>query len=164
MFDKPTPAGETGDMINQKEHLNDLLVIQVHEHIPHMQTKFTKPGEVTPAVKATVYVIAPDATISAEYVNTLLFGKVLTDQLKRSEGRTVVGILAEGEQRGSNNAPYLLNEAPPQAEEAAVRAMTNKPAPAQQAPAQPAQQAPAQPAAPWAQQPAAAVPAAPWAQ
>lgn len=181
MFDKPAPAGGSGDVIDQQQHLGDLLVITVHEHIPSMTTKFTKPGETTEAARCDVYAIAPDATVSAEYHDTLVFGRVLVGQLRRSVGRTVVGILGLGEQRGSNSAPYLLNEAPAAAEEAAIRAMSTKPAPA----AQPAQQAPAQqqapapatngwgappaqqqaPAAPWAQPAAAgATPAPPWGQ
>lgn len=178
MFDKPAAPAGNGDVINQAQHIGDLMVITVQEHIPSMVTTATKPGETTQAVKADVYVIAPDATISAEYHDTLLFGKVLCGQLKASVGRTVVGLLAYGEAERGKNAPYILNEAPAQAEEAAVRAMTSRPQPAQQAaqaPAQqaqaggwggqPAGQAPAQQAAPWGgAQPAQPVPAAPWAQ
>lgn len=181
MFDKPAAPTGNGDVIPQAQHVGDLLVITVQEHISSMVTTATKPGETTQAVKADVYVVAPDATISAEYHDTLLFGKVLCGQLKQSVGRTVVGILGYGEAERGKNAPYVLNEAPAQAEDAAVRAMTTRPAPAQKQPAQqaqqqsqaapwggqPAQQAPAQtqaqPVAPWGAQPDP-VPAAPWQQ
>lgn len=163
MFDKPAPAGGTGDVIDQQSHVGDLLVVTVHEHITGMVTKATKPGETTEAVKADVYVIAPDATVSAEYHDTLLFGRVLCGQLKRSVGRTVVGILALGEKETGKHAPYVLNEAPPAAEAAAVKAMTSKPAPPQEQPQQ--QPAPAA-AGGWGAQPvaAAAAPRAPWEQ
>lgn len=166
MFDRPAEPAGNGDVINQASHIGDLLVIQVQEYIPEMVTTATKPGETTTAVKADVFVIAPDATIGAEYHDTLLFGKVLCGQLKKSVGRTVLGILTYGEAERGKNAPYVLSaEVPPAAEEAAVRAMTSRPAaPAQQA--APAAQAPAQqaPAAAWGAAPAAPVPAAPWAQ
>lgn len=161
MFDKPAPREESGDNFDQKAHVGALLVIKVHKYEPSVVTKFSPNG--TEAVKADVYVIGADATVTGEYVNTLLFGKVLCGQLRQSEGRTVVGILGLGEAGAGKNAPYVFDEAPPAAEEAAVRAMTSKPAPAQV----PAQQAQPAAAAPWGAQPAtvaAGVPAPPWGQ
>lgn len=156
MFDKPAPVQESGDTFDQKAHVGSLLVIKIHRYIPDQVTKFSPNG--TEAISADVTVVNPDGTVGEEAQGALLFGKVLTGQLRQSEGRTVVGILGLGEAGAGKNAPYLLNEAPPAAEEAAVRAMTSKPAVAQQ----PAQQ---QQAAPWGAQPAttgAGVPAPPW--
>lgn len=128
MFDKPDETGSTGDVISQKDHLGDLLVIQVREHVTGMVTKATKPGETTEAIKADVFVIAPDATVSAEYHDTLLFGRVLCGQLKRKVGRSVLGILELGEKESGKNAPYVLRaEVPAAAEQAAVKAMTSRP-------------------------------------
>jgi hypothetical protein len=163
MFDRPAPPG---DQFQAETHVGALLAIEVLEHVPPMQTKVSdKPQD---SIRANVYVIAPNGTVAEEFQNTLLWGRILVSRLRQSVGRTVLGVLTgqPGVKRDGRNIPYDLDDPTEAMEQAAVRAMTSRPQPAQQqqqqAPSDPwaAQQAPPgwgapapQQPAPWGQQP-----------
>lgn len=62
------------------------------------------------AVKANVYVLTgPDA--SDDYVEALVFPKLLSSQLKGQIGKKVVGRLGQGQAKPGQSAPWLLEEA-----------------------------------------------------
>jgi hypothetical protein len=180
-FDRPDSGG--GDQFVNAEHVGALLVIQPKEAVRGMETSIG----VADVIVADVFVIGPanGGSITEEFHDTYLFGKVLQGQLKRKIGRTVLGVLQgePGVNRGGKSVPYTLGDPSPQQEQAAIRAMSSRPDPVQQAPAadpwgtQPATAPVPQqhPADPWgtgqpAQQPAApadpwgSAPAAPWEQ
>lgn len=150
-FDRPAPPG---DQFQCETHVGALLVIDVLEHTPPMQTKASeKPQD---AIRANVYVIAPQGTVAEEFQNTLLFPRILVSRLRQSLGRKVLGVLTgqPGVKRDGKNVPYDLDDPTPPMEQAAVAAMAaHSAAQMQSAPAQPA----------WGQQPATAQ-AGPWGQ
>lgn len=157
-FDHADSPGRDPDapQFDQKEHLGSLLVLQVRSTEEGVETEYG-PANV---IVADVHVISPDATISASYEETWIFGTVLFSQLKRKVGRTVVGVLAQGEKRPGKNPPWRLDDPTDAQEQAAVRAMMARPdAPATEQPAAPAPRS----ADPWTA-PAAAVAGgkAPW--
>jgi len=144
-FDRPAPPG---DQFTPETHVGALLVMEVLEHVPPMQTKVSdKPQD---AIRANVYVIAAPGVVAETFLNTLLFPRMLVSRLQQSVGRMVLGVLTgqPGVKRDGKNVPYDLDDPTPPMEQAAVAAMTQlrMQAPAQQAP--PAQQ--------WGQQPATA--------
>jgi hypothetical protein len=144
-FDRPDAPGRDPDapQFDMEHNLGQLLVLRV---IGQQQTE-TEYG-VRPVVVADVFVMGPEngGVIRAEYPESWLFGTVLHSQLRGKIGRTVVGLLEQGEKRPGRKPPWRLNgEVPPQAEQAAMRAMMARPEPAQQQPQQPA----------WGQTPAA---------
>jgi hypothetical protein len=168
MFDRPAPPG---DRFVNEQNVGNLLVIEVLETVYNVQTE----NGAADCIRANVHVIVPPGSIGASYMGTLIFGKVLFSRLSQSVGRTVLGVLTgqPGVKVAGKNIPYDLDDPNEAMEQAAVRAMTSRPAPQPQQAADPwaAQQAPpgwgAQPAtpaaAPWqaAQQPPAA---GPWGQ
>jgi hypothetical protein len=143
-FDRPAPPG---DQFSPETHVGALLVIDVLEHVPPMQTRVSeKPQD---AIRANVYVISPAATVAEEYRNTLLFPRMLVARLQQSVGRKVLGVLTgqPNVKRDGKNVPYDLDDPTDAMEAAAVRAMA----------AHSAQQMQSAPAAPqWGQQPATA--------
>lgn len=190
-FDRPAPPG---DQFSCETHVGALLVMDVLEHVPPMQTKVSdKPQD---AIRANVYVISPQGTVAEQFLNTLLFPRMLVSRLRQSIGRKVLGVLT-GEpnvKRDGKNVPYDLADPTDPMEQAAIRAMSAHAAQQMQS-APPAQQwgqpatqppapgwggsqdqappgwgrqspAPAQQGPPpgWGQQPAAAPAAGPWGQ
>lgn len=95
----------------QWEDLNGkLLVIEplsLEEHVP---TVHTKPGEKSPAVRANVYALTGPDT-SDDYIDTLIFPKVLQGQTKGLIGQMVCGRLSQGEKKTGQSAPWLILEA-----------------------------------------------------
>jgi hypothetical protein len=156
-FDRPAPPG---DQFSPETHVGALLVIEVLEHVPPMQTKVSeKPQD---SIRANVYVISPNGTVAEEFQNTLLWPRILVSRLRQSVGRTVLGVLTgqPNVKRDGKNVPYDLDDPTPPMEQAAVAAMTAR---QMQAPAQAPQQWGQQPATAqqgpppgWGQQPAAA--------
>jgi hypothetical protein len=109
-------------------------------------------------ITADVHVIDPSGTISASYPDTWLFGAVLFSQLREKRGRTVLGVLEQGEKRPGKNPPWRLADPTDAQEAVAIRAMATRPdAPEAENPA------PAPAADPWAAAPATAgAGKAPW--
>ena len=137
-FDRPDAPGRDPDapQFDMEHNLGQLLVLRV---TGQQQTE-TEYG-VRPVIVADVFVIGPEngGVIRAEFPESWLFGTVLHSQLRGKIGRTVVGILEQGEKRPGRKPPWRLNgDVPPAAEQAAMRAMTARPDPVQQQPQQPA--------------------------
>jgi hypothetical protein len=127
-FDRPDAGG--GDQFVNEQHVGDLLVLQVHDAVRGLQTE----NGLADVIRADVHVIGPEngGVIRETFTDTYVFGKVLFSQLRQKAGRTVVGILEgqPGVKVQGKNVPYRLNgEIPPQAEQAAVRAMQSRPDP-----------------------------------
>jgi hypothetical protein len=135
-FDKPDAPGRDSDapQFNMTEHLGDLLVIQVTDIQTGVVTEY---GE-RDVIVADVHVIGRDSTISATYEQTWLFGTVLFSQLKGKRGRTVLGVLEQGEKRPGKKPPWRLADPTDAQEAAALKAMSSKPdAPEEGKPADP---------------------------
>jgi hypothetical protein len=121
-FDTPS----AGDLFRNEDHLGDLLVVKV---LGVEDGLVTEVGT-TDAIRADVTIVSPDGTIGDEYLDTLLFGRVLYGQLKRKTGRTVLGVLTgePGVKRNGKNVPYTLDPATPEQTDLAVKAMSAAPA------------------------------------
>jgi hypothetical protein len=153
-FDRPDAPGRDPDapQFDPTQHLGDLLVVQVTDTMDAVETEY---GE-RQVVVADVFVIERDATISAAYPEAWLFGTVLYSQLKKKKGRTVLGVLEQGDKRPGKKPPWRLADATDAQEAVALRAMASKPdAPQEEKAADPWAAEPAQPAtagaakAPW---------------
>lgn len=108
-FAKP---GGGGDLIDFNLMIGALLVVEVVELIPHIATVNTKAGEMTPAVRADVYVLdGPHG--GEEYMDTLIFPKVMQSQLRRHVGSKVLGRVGQGQGKAGQSAPWTLIEATP---------------------------------------------------
>lgn len=177
-LDRPAPPG---DRFVNEQNVGQLLVIDVLEPAYNVQTE-NGPAD---CIRCNVYVITPQGTVGAQYLGTLLFGKVLFSRLVQSQGRKVVGVLTgqPGVKVQGKNVPYDLDDPTDAMYQAASQAMTQlelQRAPQQQ----PATQVPPwggqqqgpppgwgqqpQPVAPAAQPPAGwgapPAPAGPWGQ
>jgi hypothetical protein len=82
-------------------------VIYVEDHIP---TVHTKPGEKNSAVRADVTVLDGPAA-GQEYLDALIFPKVLQGQLKSRVGQYVLGRLGQGVAKPGQSAPWMLEPA-----------------------------------------------------
>jgi len=124
-FDRPDAPGRDPDspQFDMKAHLGDLLVVQVQDVQRGVETEYGP----TNVIVADVFVIDPAGTISDTYPETWLFGRVLFDQLREKRGRTVLGILEQGEKRPGKNPPWRLGDATEAQEAVALRAMAAKP-------------------------------------
>ena len=101
LFDEPG----AGDLFSNKENEGRLLLVTPTEYM----AEFTTSAGVGPAVKADVVVL--DGPESPKvYQDALLFGKVLTGQLKRNAGtgRPNLGRLGLGVKKPGQNAPWQL--------------------------------------------------------
>jgi hypothetical protein len=148
-FDKPDAPGSTRDpdapQWDPAQHLGDLLVIQVSDVKESIETEY---GD-RPCVVADVFVVHEEAgTIATAYPEAWLFGTVLYSQLRAKKGRTVLGVLEQGEKKPGKKPPWRLADPTSAQEETAIRAMTSKPDAAEAEPArQPAAAAAGK--APW---------------
>jgi len=153
-FATPAPPGSG---INWQELLGLLLVIEPIAQETGIKTAY---GE-SDAVRADVVVLEGDEP-GKEYLDTLVFPKVLGGQLSRSIGQKVLGRLGQGTAKPGQSPPWMLLEASAQDIELGQRYLASRaqqvtaPAPVQDAAPQGQQPAPQpQPAAQqWGQQPA----------
>lgn len=123
-------ANAPGEGIDWKELKDMLLVIEPLEVIEHVPTVHTKPGEKSPAVRANVYALTGPDT-SDDYVDTLIFPKVLQGQTKGLVGEMVCGRLGQGQAKPGQSAPWVILDATPEDYEKAEAwdaARTKKPA------------------------------------
>jgi hypothetical protein len=98
------PASSEG--IQWADLKGSLLMFDVHEVIPEMDTQFGTSS----AVRATVTVL--DGEKAGEVVtDTLVFPKVLQSQIKSRVGGKVLGRLGQGEAKKGQSAPWKLSEA-----------------------------------------------------
>ncbi len=103
-------ANAPGEGIKWEDFNGKLLVIEplsVEEHVP---TVHTKPGEKSPAVRANVYVITGPET-SEDYIDTLIFPKILQSQVRGQVGEMVCGRLGQGTKKPGQSAPWVIAEA-----------------------------------------------------
>lgn len=114
-FAAPGPRG--GDPLDLNPLLGSLLVFEVSEVIEHINTVHTQPGEKTPAVRASIFVLdGPHRGTTKE--DALVFPRVLQSQLRTNVGRKVLGRLGRGQSKGGHSAPWEL--APATAEDVQV--------------------------------------------
>lgn len=103
------PAAPSGGM-DLNNYTGALLLVQVLGVEPHVPTVHTKPGENSPAVRATVSVLdGPNAGEVNE--DTLIFPKMLQAQLKSRVGQLVLGRLNRGVAKPGQSAPWVLDPA-----------------------------------------------------
>lgn len=106
-FAKPSAPSGGIDFKTLNGALLVVDVLSVEEHVP---TVHTRPGEKSPAVKADVYVL-DGANAGEEFVDTLIFPKILQSQLSRNVGQKVIGRLTQGTAKPGQSAPWMLAEA-----------------------------------------------------
>lgn len=94
--------------ITWADHKGKLLIV---EPIALEQGIQTVHG-LSDAVKANVHVLTGPGE-SEDYLDTLVFPKVLAGQLKGQIGNKVVGRLGQGAAKPGQSAPWLLEEATP---------------------------------------------------
>lgn len=101
------PGAPGGDPLDLNAYMGSLLVIEVSELVDHVATVHTRPGEKTPAVRATVHVI-DGAHTGTTRTDALIFPRVLQGQLRGSVGKKVLGRLRKGEPKPGQSAPWEL--------------------------------------------------------
>lgn len=105
------PSSSSGiDLSSLKGSLLIVEVLSLEEHVP---TVHTQAGEKSPAVRANVSVIDGPRE-GDEYVDVLIFPKVLQSQLKTNVGKKVLGRLGQGLPKPGKNAAWELAAATPQ--------------------------------------------------
>lgn len=98
----PPPSGG----IDWKDLKGRLLVIKPSAVERGIQTQYG----VSDAVRADVVALIGPGEVS-EHNDTLVFPKVLQGQLRGQLGNTVVGRLAQGQAKGNQDPPWVLDEA-----------------------------------------------------
>jgi hypothetical protein len=98
------PSNTTGVPLD--EVIGSLLMLDVHEQVDEIQTSF---GPASP-IRADVFVL-DGAHKGDEYVDALIFGRVLIGQLRSSVGQQVLGRLARGQAKAGQSAPWKLDVA-----------------------------------------------------
>ncbi|HLS01263.1 MAG TPA: hypothetical protein VK054_04675 [Beutenbergiaceae bacterium] len=102
-FATPAPPSEG---IKWADYLNRLLVIEPLSDEKGLKTSF---GDAD-AVRANVYVIDGNPE---DYTDTLVFPKILANQLRPKIGEKVIGRLTQGQAKPGQSAPWMLADASP---------------------------------------------------
>lgn len=92
--------------VDWSEHAGSLLLLTVHGMEHGIQTVHGT----TDAVRADV-VVLDGSKRGDEYVDALVFPKMLQSQLRSRVGQKVLGRLGQGEAKRGQSAPWLLNPA-----------------------------------------------------
>lgn len=95
-----------GDLINWDEWKKKLFVVEPLEFEKDVSTQHG----VTDAVRANVFVLTGPES-HEEFLDTLIFPRVLVSQTKKGFGSYVVGRLTQGEAQRGKNPPWLLADA-----------------------------------------------------
>lgn len=93
-----------GEYVAIKDLLGELVLFTPTEYVEEIQTDFgTKDAVMTDLV-----VLSQDGT--PEYTDVMVFQGSLIGQLKRKipNGRKLLGVIAKGEAKKGQNAPYIL--------------------------------------------------------
>ena len=101
----PSPTGG----IDWSAAKGSLIIAKPTEVERGIQTQYGQ----TDAVRADVFILT-GPTEADEYIDCLIFPKVLFNQLRSQLGKTVVGRLGQGAAKGNQSAPWLLEEATPE--------------------------------------------------
>ena len=104
-FASPAPPGAG---IQWEDHKGRLLLIEPKAHEAGIQTAFG----VKDAVRADVTVIDADDA-PAVYLDALIFPTVLIQQTRPLVGEMILGRLGQGAAKGTQNAPWKLEDASP---------------------------------------------------
>jgi hypothetical protein len=108
----PLEAPQTqGDMLPQSDVLNHVLIVAPTEHIAHIPTKNTKPGEQSPAIRVHVADFTADANNPTVYRDVLWFG-VINNSLKRQIGKFLASQMTQGVATNGNNMSNWLDNTP----------------------------------------------------
>lgn len=118
-FSGPSSA----DGVQWKDYLGSLLLFKVRGFEPSVNTVH---GE-TSAVQADVIVLDGD-NADAVITDTLVFPKVLQNQIKGNIGGMVLGRLGQGEAKKGQSAPWKLADAT-EADKTVARAYLDKASP-----------------------------------
>lgn len=102
-LNNPAPPGAG---MSLDDHVGALVLIDVLGIETKINTSF---GEAD-AVRADVYVI-DGAGSPKEYIDTLIFPRVLQGQLKRSMGQKVIGRIGKGVAKPGQSPPWILTDA-----------------------------------------------------
>lgn len=112
------PASATG--VTWADLKGSLILFKVKGFEPAIKTVH---GD-SPAVAADVVVLDGEQE-GTEYLDTLVFPKVLQSQIKPRMGGMVLGRLGQGEKKPGQSAPWMLSEAT-EADKATARAYVAK--------------------------------------
>lgn len=108
MSDFEDPATATPMPYNDLS--GSLLLFDVLSFEDNVPTKFSEPGEKSPAIRADVLVIdGPQA--GTRLTEVLVFPKMLQAQLRPRVGKKVLGRLGQGAAQAGKNPPWELNPA-----------------------------------------------------
>lgn len=97
----------TGDMLPQSDVNGHVLIVVPTEHIEHIPTKNTKPGEKSPAIRVNVADFQADPNNPTVYRDVLWFG-VIGNGLKRQIGKFLASQMTQGTATNGNNPPWQL--------------------------------------------------------
>lgn len=129
-FIPPAPPGAGGDTFACNEHVGELVVIDVLEAKEGVSTK----NGTANAISANVTVIK-GAEPGRRFVDALVFGSVVFNQLKGLVGQRTLVRIGQGVPTGSNTPPWIVDpnvtaEEVAQAEAMLVQQSMATPAPA----------------------------------
>jgi hypothetical protein len=94
------------DKLPLDDLLDALLMLDVHEQMEEIPTTF---GPASP-IRADVFVL-DGAHKGDQYVDALIFPRVLIGQLRGSVGQKVLGRLGKGQAKAGQSAPWKLDVA-----------------------------------------------------
>jgi hypothetical protein len=95
-----------GDLIQWDDWKKKLFVVEPLELEKDVKTQHG----VTDAIRANVFVLTGPES-HEEFLDTLIFPRVLVSQLKKGVGSYVIGRLTQGEAQRGKNPPWLLADA-----------------------------------------------------
>ena len=103
-FSAPAAPGATGDKFVVKDHVGELLLINV---IDAKRIEGTEYGDAD-AIACDIAVLDGDHK-GEEYNDSLLFSRVMFNQLKGSIGSQVLARLGQGEKKPGKTPAWILN-------------------------------------------------------
>lgn len=110
-----SPATTSTNTLKAADLVGHLLVVIPQEFVEGMQTA----NGITDAIRVTIHDITDQTTVE----NALWFNKILVGSLKNLIGQQVLAVMARGQAKPGQSAPYILNDASssPEAVEAATK-------------------------------------------
>lgn len=108
MSDELVSAAPPSGGISWETYKGALLLIEPLSWEVGIQTSYGT----SDATKANVYIITGPGE-AEEYLETLIFPKLLASQTKAQVGKKVVGRLGQGQAKSGQSAPWILEQATP---------------------------------------------------